>query len=151
MGCVFEVHGEDLSSCGESMSERTKTFQNLAGNHNSDDQCIEELTLAGIPFTRMPECIRERREVPTVVIGELFMWGFHRAWRYWVAEGPGIPPEHAGLLHEQFGTECRVDGHCGCPSPREWFHGFAVGRYHVDTQAALNALAETLKKVWVPA
>jgi adenosyl cobinamide kinase/adenosyl cobinamide phosphate guanylyltransferase len=40
-----------------------------------------------------------------------------------------------------------VDGHCGCPSPREWHHGFAVGLYHVDTQEALNALADTIRRV----
>jgi hypothetical protein len=130
------------------VTAKTKAFRNLAGNHNSDSQCIEELAIAGIPFVRMPECWRETREVPTVIIGELQNWGFRRAWRYWVAEGPGIPPEQATELHELCGTECRVDGHCGCPSPLEWFHGFAVGCYHVDTQEALTALADTIRRIW---
>jgi hypothetical protein len=70
-----------------------------------------------------------------------------QSWRYWVAEGPGIPPDDAERLHARFGRVVRVDGHCGAPSPREWFGGFAVGLYHVDTQEGLGALAVTIREV----
>jgi len=40
----------------------------------------------------------------------------------------------------------RVAGHCS-PSPLEWFHGFAVGNYHVDTFTGLKALADIIRLV----
>lgn len=111
-----------------------------------DAHCTKELSEAGIEVHKF-DSMRGKGEVPSAVFGTLQKWTFTRAWRYWVCEGPGIPPNYAEELHARFGQEIRVDGHCGCPSPREWFHGFAVGSYHVDTQAGLNALAETLRKV----
>lgn len=89
-------------------------------------------------------------EVPTKWIGSLCMWGFNRAWHYWIAKGPGIPPDEAEKFHEKWGTQVRVGGHCMCPSPREWVCGFAVGEYHIDTQDGLNAFAELLRSIYIP-
>ncbi len=58
--------------------------------------------------------------------------------------GPGLPLTYAQPLHEAFGQVVRVDGHCGCPSPLEWFKGFGVGLYHVDSPEGLKALARAL-------
>ena len=87
------------------------------------------------------------REVPTKIIGSLHRWTFRRAWYYWTAEGPGIPPSYANELYKTHGTQVRVDGDCGCPSPLKIFKGFAVGDYHVDTQEGLIALADTIRKI----
>ena len=126
---------------------------NYAGSKdpNLDSLIEEELTAAGIETAKMPNFYALRREVPTRVIGELHGWGFQRAWYYWVAEGPGIPSDVAMKLHETHGKEVRVAGHCGCPSPLEWYHGFAVGLYHVDTPEGLKALADAIKSVYVEA
>ncbi|KKN88872.1 hypothetical protein LCGC14_0244790 [marine sediment metagenome] len=124
------------------MSEYTR-FSNLAGSEASDEVCTRELERAGIEVVKLPEICRYG-EPKTVVMGQLGPWGFRRTWYYWVAEGPGIPPVEAEALHEEHGKVVRVDGHCGAPSPLEWFKGFAVGHYHVDAQEGLTALAETI-------
>ena len=131
------------------MSEITTFLGNLAGREKkvSDIVCFDELTTAEIEVVRLPFSLKG--EVETDVIGSLGPWKFERAWRYWVAEGPGIPPEIAEELHSEYGQHVRVDGHCGCPSPTEWFKGFAVGSYHVDTQEGLKALADVIKKVLI--
>lgn len=123
-------------------------FPNLAGPHSEDkDAAIAaELRCAGVDV-KVHDFLAHHSEVRTRVLGTCGPWSFERAWRYWVAKGPGIPPEFADKLHEQHGDVVRVDGHCGCPSPREWFKGFAVGHYHVDTAEGLKALAETIKAV----
>ena len=121
-------------------------MKNYAGMSDKDEEIATELNLAGIEVHRS-EIFRDQGEVKTAVVGSLYRWGFTRAWYYWVAKGPGIPPAYANILHEHYGKEVRVDGHCGCPSPKEWFKGFAVGHYHVDTQIGLKALADTIRKV----
>ena len=127
---------------------RTKetAFPNLAGADNSDEVCAHELESAGIEVVRLPDACRYG-EPKTVVMGQIGSWGFKRAWYYWVAEGPGIPPVQAESLHMLHGQTVRVDGHCGAPSPTEWFKGFAVGHYHVDTREGLLALAKTIEAV----
>lgn len=115
-----------------------------------DVQILEELTAAGIPAVGPCEVLRKGREVPTAYTGEFCRWGFRRAWYYWVAEGPGIPADKAQDLWLTHGKEVRVEGHCGCPSPLEWNHGFATGMYHVDTAEGLRALAELLKSIYIP-
>lgn len=121
-------------------------MNNYAGMSDKDDEIAAELAGAGIKVERY-ELLRNSGEVKTSVIGSLHKWSFNRAWYYWVAKGPGIPPVYADKLHEKWGKDVRVDGHCGCPSPKEWFKGFAVGHYHVDTQAGLNALADVIRKI----
>ena len=129
-------------------------FPNLARHEPFDTSTIAEVTAtcevelkaAGINITIFSSVLRG--EVPTLTFGSLSMWRFTRAWYYWVAQGPGIPLEVADKLHAEFGHEVRVGGHCMCPSPREWFNGFGVGHYHVDTQRGLNALADALRSVY---
>jgi hypothetical protein len=108
----------------------------------------QELWAAGIDVSTFDFPIRG--EVPTHAFGVLSTWHFERCWYYWVAKGPGLPPEIADRLHETHGKEVRVDGHCMCPSPREWLKGFAVGMYHVDTPAGLKALADAILSVYDP-
>lgn len=127
-------------------------MKNAAGDKNCDEYLREELEKANIkvvPYRRLKEY--ERSEVPADVIGKVGEWTFVRAWYYWVARGPTLPFEFADLLHEKHGRDVRVSGHCGCPSPREWYHhewDTGVPLYHVDTQEGLNALAETLRKAF---
>ena len=127
------------------MSDSIEYFQNYAGVPDIDDSVEQELVAAGIHVIKMPEGFRDRGEVKTIVVGEMHKWLFRRAWRYWMAEGPGIDVVTAENLHAQFGNEVRVDGHCGCPSPREWFSGLACGHYHIDTPRGLKALADAIK------
>lgn len=123
-----------------------EVFPNLAGDEHADEQCRVELEAAGIKVNKI-EFLREKGEVPTALLGHLGPWGFERAWYYWVAKGPGIPPAIAKELHDQHGKAVRVQGHCGCPDPIEYLQGFAVGLYHVDTQKGLNALAEVIRGI----
>lgn len=115
-------------------------------------QCRIELVEAGIHVIDIP---RVRSEVPYQVIGLLGGWWFTRAWTYWVARPADscrivLPFDYANPLHEAHGQVVRVSGHCGCPSPEEWYkreRGFlGVDLYHIDTQEGLNALAATLRK-----
>ena len=126
----------------------TDYFPNYAGRDDIDDNLIEELQFAGIEHFKMPEALRDNHpEMRTIIIGGLASWDFKRNWNYWIAKGPGIPPEYANKLHETHGQYVRVDGHCGCPSPLEWFKGFAVGHYHVDTLTGLKVLADTIRLI----
>ncbi len=122
-------------------------MKNYAGVEDIDEELAAELEGAGIKAKRMEVFKNRGREVNTSVIGTLHGWSFERAWYYWVAKGPGIPPADAEELHERHGKEIRVNGHCGCPSPKEQFGGFAVGHYHIDSQEGLNALAATIRKI----
>lgn len=125
-----------------------ETFPNYAGKVDKDEDIITELELAGIRLSRYSKSFpNDHSEMRTIVFGSLFQWEFSRSWCYWVATGPGIPPRYANELYEKYGQEVRVAGHCGCPSLLEWYRGFAVGYYHVDTQRGLIALADTIQKV----
>ena len=129
-------------------------FPNLARDRQDDRPEVtdevnriasDELVQAGIGvFTTWGS----EGEVPASVAGECCTWIFTRKWRYWVAEGPGIPPDAAEEFHKTWGTVVRVAGHCGCPSPLEWCKGFAVGLYHIDTQEGLTAFAALLKSIY---
>lgn len=131
-------------------------FPNRAGDHaDTDDILRAELKAAGIPTLQedagkppeyLVDMLREMSgEVKTSVRGVLHGWQFERAWYYWTAKGPGIEVEAAEALHATHGKVVRVAGHCGCPSPREWYKGLAVGSYHIDTPEGLKALADTIK------
>jgi hypothetical protein len=109
--------------------------------------CEQELLAAGANVTIFPSINEGRTEVPNLAFGTFGMWTFERAWYYWVAKGPGLPVEVAERLHAEHGSVVRVDGHCGCPSPREWFKGFGVPHYHVDTPEGLKALIDALRSV----
>lgn len=134
------------------------SFPNKAGDHlDTDDILRAELKAAGIQTMQeadgkgpeyMAELFRKMSgEVKTSVIGILHGWKFTRAWYYWVCEGPGIEVAAAEALHASHGRSVRVDGHCGCPSPREQYKGLAVGLYHVDDPEGLKALADTIRKL----
>lgn len=134
-------------------------FPNKAGDHADTDAILTaELREAGIPLIDdgfeaqggMPPNIREMfragsGEVKSSVVGVLHGWQFKRDWRYWSCTGPGIEIETAEALYATHGSTVRVAGHAGSPSPSEWFHGLAVGFYHVDDAAGLKALADTIK------
>lgn len=121
-------------------------FPNKAGRHaDTDDTLAAELAAAGIEVLRIPGLRDCSGEVATAVRGSLHGWTFERAWTYWVCSGPGIEVSVAEELHAAFGQTVRVDGDCTCPSPRVRFKGLACGCYHVDDQAGLTALANTLR------
>ena len=122
-----------------------KSFPNRAGQTDTDDAIAFELEDAGIEVHRLELLRKTSGEVKTSVRGELHGWSFTRAWRYWIAEGPGIELAAADALYAAHPETVRIDGHCGCPSPREWFKGLAVGHYHVDSPAGLKGLADTIK------
>jgi hypothetical protein len=113
-----------------------------------DGAVLAELRDAGIKATGM-ESLRRDREVPTKYLGEHCRWGFRRNWYYWVATGPGVPADKAEEFHQEWGTQCRVEGHCGCPAPLESNRGFAVGLYHIDTQEGLAAFAKLLSSIYL--
>lgn len=148
----------EIGSGGVSPSNRGAGFPNLARAPNPSDAVIAEVTAiceaelraAGIEVRKEYFLHRLNGEVPAGVIGELGGWAFHRAWYYWVAQGPGLPLSVAEPLHVAHGRTVRVAGHCGCPSPREWFHGFGCGLYHVDGPEGLRALADALRSVYIP-
>lgn len=137
-----------------SVKREWKSFENLARGSNPTNKEIDEVTEqvkselheAGIDIVLLGIAVNTT-EVPSKAIGFLSKWGFTRDWRYWIAEGPGIPIEIAEKLYASHGRECRVGGSCVCPSPREAFGGFGVGLYHVDTQEGLNALADAIRSV----
>jgi hypothetical protein len=144
-----------ISSAGVSPScVGENNLPNLARPQPFDPATIAEVTAtaeaelreAGIEVAMLWNVIQG--EVPSLAFGSLSMWSFKRAWYYWCAEGPGLPVEVAEKLHAELGREVRVAGHCGCPSPREWYKGFGVGSYHVDTQRGLNALAAAILSVY---
>lgn len=141
-------------------------MKNLAGNNPQvvDAQCRQELTEAGIPIrSPWPEFLRSKGEVPSNIVGYLGSgpdgnkecqggWTLTRAWYYWVAtwEPPAtvtLTMERAIKLHEKYGDVVRVDGHCGCPSPDEWWPKNGTPNcYHIDTQEGLNAFAVAIKE-----
>jgi hypothetical protein len=131
-------------------------FPNYAGVDNIDDALYKELEDAGISAKKKPKFMMEddTREVKTSYYGEItakdmprISWYFERAWYYWVAKGPGIPPEYAERLFKTHGTVARVEGHCGCENPLEYNRGFAVELYHVDTAEGLKALSDIIKEI----
>lgn len=123
-------------------------MKNYAGKEGPelDAALTAELEAAGITVRKLP-FTDERREVKTPIIGTLHGWVFRRAWYYWVAEGPGIPHKEATELHELCGHVVRVAGDCSCPTPAYVYKGLGVGLYHVDSEAGLKALADTIRKV----
>jgi hypothetical protein len=120
---------------------------NLAGQH-CDNEVRQELMQAGINIVDNGDLVPG--EPKTSLTGELHGWTFKRAWYYWIASGPALPFKYADAIHEVSGKDVRVAGHCGCPSPREWYgdNAFGVSSYHVDTQDGLNLLAASIKRFY---
>lgn len=115
-----------------------------------DEQVLKELGAAGIKAEHMPWMRGANSEVPSSYVGAHCCWIFRRAWYYWIATGPGVPPDRAEEFHKTWGSQVRVDGHAGGVSPLKWYNGFAVGSYHIDTQEGLNAFAQLLKSIYIP-
>ena len=120
-------------------------FPNMAGSQCKPELIEKELIEAGIKVYIFPR-LTENSEVDCGFQGVIEFkggyWEFKRAWYYWVAKGPGIPPKEAMELHNEFGKVVRVNGNCGCPPPSE---AFATDSYHIDTQEGLNAFAKLIK------
>lgn len=124
------------------------SFPNKAGEHKDTDVILTaELSDAGININSLEALRHGNSEVKTAILGDLHGWTFKRAWYYWVCDGPGIEVNAAEDLHAKHGSTVRVAGHCGCPSPREWFKGLACGSYHVDDAKGLKALADTIRSL----
>lgn len=135
----------------------SNNFPNKAGDHADTDRILQaELNKAGIqtlgqlqdqPLSDHLKAMFRKGsgEVKTSITGHLHGWSFKRAWYYWTATGPGIEVDAAERLHATHGQVVRVDGHGGCPSPRQHFKGLACGSYHVDTPEGLKALADCIK------
>jgi hypothetical protein len=123
-------------------------MKNYAGRTDADAEVAAELEAAGITVARLPESMRNRMgEVKTIVIGDLHGWAFERKWYYWSAEGPGIPCEVAEQLYKEHGNVVRLNGDAGSPSPKRTLLGLAAGKYHVDSQEGLNALAKVISGI----
>jgi len=88
---------------------------NLAGKKDCDTFIAEELKIAKIELVHIP---RSTKEVAASITGKLGEFTFHRAWYYWVAQGP-MPLSAARELHAHPDAQktVRVAGHCGCPPP----------------------------------
>mgnify|MGYP007100154505 FL=1 len=124
-------------------------MKNAAGDVNCDVYIRQELEAANIPVTEM-EILRSKGEVPSAIIGILDGWTFRRAWYYWVAQSDRsvLLFNFADPLHEKYSEAVRVDGHCGCPAPREYLKEpwcIGVNLYHVDSQEGLIALADAIR------
>jgi hypothetical protein len=92
-------------------------MENLAGNKDCDRVIERELTIARINIKKVePDPVHH--EVPYTLEGELGSFTFHRAWYYWVVNGP-MPLKNALELYaDPAGRhDVRVTGHCGCPPP----------------------------------
>ena len=123
-------------------------MKNAAGDKNCDEYLTKELEIAGIEI--FPIKFPIRGEVPTQIIGHLYGWRFERLWYYWAARTETTPLlfKYATPLHEKYGKDVRVDGHCCCPSPKEWFKEkwhIGVNHYHVDSEWGLKALADAIR------
>jgi len=91
---------------------------NLAGVARCTDTVVAELSEAGVPYLELPSALD--LEVRSKVVGLLGEFRFHRAWCYWVVEGP-VPKAMAEELYaDPIGKEAvRVDGDCTCPPPEK--------------------------------
>ncbi len=139
---------------------RGLSVDRLKATYEEVDSVVRrELERTGLPYAKlgqanegaidMGDSFREG-EVPTSIKGFWHHWKFERAWYYYRAEGAGIPPDAAEQFHNVWGQQVRVSGHCMCPSPLEWFEGFADSRYHIDTQEGLTAFVRLLDSIYKP-
>lgn len=122
-------------------------MKNLAGT-GDNDQAIKELEEAGLQVFRYDDSYKADNECRLVVVGFLGPWIFKRCWYYWAAEGPGINIEQAVTFNEKWGKEVRAAGFAGgIEDLYDYFNGFAVKSYHIDSQEGLNAFSALLKQI----
>ena len=128
-------------------------MKNAAGDKKSYLYIPQELEEAGITVEEHSEQVRHP-EVITRFTGKVEVprgfWEFERQWYYWAAAGAEcpLPFRYATPLFNLAGQDVRTAGHCGCPSPEEWYgnqHIDGATSYHIDTQAGLNLLVNTLR------
>ena len=122
-------------------------MKNLAGT-GDDQQAKKELEEAGIEIFVQPEFFANNNECQLVVVSFLGPWSFNRCWYYWSVTGPGINIEQAITFNKQWGKEVRAAG-CsgGIEDLYDYFKGFAVSSYHIDSQEGLNAFVKLLKQI----
>lgn len=121
---------------------------NLAGSAECDEHIREELTRARISIVKGP---RLAGEVAATLQGKLGLINFHRAWTYWVAEGP-VPIELARELYaDPVGrTDIRSGGHCACPHPESYgakYYDADGVRLYEDPDGREESVPERLK--WI--
>lgn len=120
-------------------------FPNLIGDPDIEALFEAELVAAGISPIRTPVRMGESRARIIGIINEAG-WTFIREHNYWRAEGPGLPQLYAQALFARHGQDARLDGDASGKDPAA-LNGFGATRYHVDTPAALAALATSLRQV----
>lgn len=93
-------------------------MQNLTGVEGCDEQIKKELREAGIHLVFHEQ--KPRGEVATSVTGELGDLTFHRAWYYWVVNGPVRLDLAQQMYANESRRDVRVAGHCAAPLPDDW-------------------------------
>lgn len=101
-----------------------------------------------------PDAGHVKRSIKFEFLSDAASFRFQRHWYYWSAYGY-VPMTAAVEMYEsEIGRHSiRVEGHCGCPDPREYVASRplvagqrCVSAYHIDTQDALNMFVATLRK-----
>jgi len=93
--------------------------------------------------------LRPQRDLRVFVRSRLGKIKLHRAWRYWVANGP-VPLDAALKLYaDPVGRKSvRVAGSCGCPPPEQWVEVVdgkpCITTYHIDTEEGLALFVAAL-------
>lgn len=120
-------------------------MMNLAGHDLADVYCELELRRAGIDVVFGDE---SKGEVRTKVTGVIGPFTFRRAWSYWTVNGPMPMVAAIEMYRDPAGArDVRVDGHCGCPDPREYCKGREfIYSYHIDTQEGLDLFVRTVRR-----
>ena len=101
-----------------------------------------------------PDNSHIKRSIKFDVLDDVASFRFSRNWYYWCAYGYVPMPVAIELYEHPVGhASIRVEGHCGCPDPREYMarRPLVAGQrcvtaYHIDTQEALNLFVATLRK-----
>lgn len=124
-------------------------MKNLAGRKDCDIYVKREIEQAGLEPNQFS--FSTGGEVDSHYRPSFQGWRFTRAWYYWVAHTDSTPLlfKYADELHETHGNVVRVDGHCLCPAPKEWFKQpwhIGVNHYHIDSQEGLNYFIKMVKR-----
>ena len=123
-------------------------MRNLAGCDTDEGtrDARRELEFAGVDVFDLPGGITTHGEVKIKLLGKIDSWLFTRSWRYWVAEGPGLPLEYAVPLDNKWGHDVRVLGDATCRGAIFWGKGHPINLYHVDTREGLKELADAIRQ-----
>ena len=101
-------------------------MKNLAGVTECDDYIVQELLSAEITIEGRE---RSTDEVSASIVGRLGKYTFTRAWYYWCVTGK-IPIKVATEMYKNpvGRADIRVNGNCGCPSPRKGAVWYCEGK-----------------------